>query len=99
MKTSDIRKVLEKASFGPLNDYGMVISVDSIPYIIRKIKQFEKEYAQQSTKEITDKAIIAKLEEYNAYLKRAIHSESIIDNITAGVRDKFEKELNDLKTK
>ena len=40
-----------------------------------------------------DKLIIEKQKEYIAYLKRAIHSESIIDNITAGVRDKYDKEL------
>jgi len=65
MKTADLRKILEKASFGPLNDFGMVISVDSIPYIIRKIKQLEKESAQQSTKEITDEEIEKASEAYH----------------------------------
>lgn len=45
-----------------------------------------------------EQKIIEKQKEYIAYLKRAIHSESIIDNITSGVRDKFDAELSALES-
>ena len=45
----------------------------------------------------TEKQYVEKLKEYNAYLKRAIHSESIINNVTSGVRDKFESEISALE--
>jgi hypothetical protein len=46
---------------------------------------------------IKDK-IILKQDEYIRYLKRAIHSESIIDNITAGARDIYDFKLIELKS-
>lgn len=43
-----------------------------------------------------EKQLIEKLKDYVRYLKRAIHSESIIDNITAGVRDQYDAEIASL---
>lgn len=59
MKTADIKTILEKFSFGPLDNYGMVISSDSIPRIARKIKQLEKlDAAQRSENDrLTDDEI------------------------------------------
>ena len=41
--------------------------------------------------------LIAKQKEYIRYLKRAIHSESIIANITAGVQDKYDADISELE--
>ena len=42
------------------------------------------------------KLIAEKQADYIRYLKRAIHSESILANITMGVQDKFDAELAEL---
>ena len=67
MKTADIKTILEKFSFGPLDNYGMVISADSIPRIARKIKQLEKLDAAQRSE--NDRLIIAKMEELIEHIK------------------------------
>ena len=65
-------------------------------FIDKLIDEAMQEYSDQQTANL--KAIKNKQAEYLAYLKRAIHSESIIDNITAGARDKFDAELQALQS-
>jgi hypothetical protein len=44
-----------------------------------------------------DKLIIEKQREYIRYLKKAIHFESILRNVTAGVQDIYDAELSSLE--
>ena len=70
---------------------------DNTIYCI-EIDDAEKVCKEYATEVIADKdSRIEKLEEYNAYLIKAIKSESILNGVTLGVREKFESEIAELE--
>ena len=73
--------------------YGYNEAIEDITRLLKK------ELSELSSLPDTRDEVIKKQDEYILYLIKAIQSESIIESITIGVRDHFEKELSELKSK